>query len=334
MALQRRHLLQSLPGLAIGSLGLGALAHSPLAAAQASAFPQRPVRVVVPYPAGGATDILARSVAEPLGKLWQQPVVVENKPGAGGMIGAASVAKAEPDGYTALLTITGLVQAPLLYGKSPYDPVRDFAPASELGTTSLLFVVPGNSPANTLAEFIALVRSKPGQLAYGSFGVGSTGHLLIETFKENAKLDLTHVGHKGEAPTVTDLLGGQVAAAIISVVGAKPHVPTGRMKVLAVTGTSRLPLFPNVPTFAEAGVSGLDTRGWFGLLLPAKTPTEIVEKFSVDVNKMLALPAVRNRMVDLGVELGGTTPSQFAQAVPADFQRWEQMIRKQNIRLE
>ncbi|MDF3837278.1 tripartite tricarboxylate transporter substrate-binding protein, partial [Cupriavidus basilensis] len=221
----RRKALQQIGAgaLAAGGLGLG------LRPARAQGFPSRPVRLVVPYPAGGATDVLARAIAEPLGKAWQRPIVVENRPGASGMIGADAVAKADPDGHTALLTITTLVQAPSLYAKAPFDPVRDFAPVSQLGTTSLVFAVHSSVPARTLAEFIALVKSKPRQFNYGSFGTGSSGHLYGEVFNEAAGLDMTHVSYKGEAPELNDLLGGQVPAAIVSVMGARPHLATGRL---------------------------------------------------------------------------------------------------------
>ena len=299
------------------------------------AFPSKSVRLVVPYPAGGATDVLARAIADGLGKVWKRPVVVENRPGASGMIGAEAVARAEPDGYTALLTITTLVQAPSLYTKAPFDPVKDFAPVSELGTTNLVFAINSSAvPATSLKEFIALVRAKPRHYSFGSYGTGSSGHLYGEIFNESANLDMIHVSYKGEAPELNDLLGGQVPAAVISVMGAKPHAASGRLRALAVTGASRSPKLPDVPTFKESGVSGMDSLGWFGLLLPAATPRPIVEKFSADGNKVLADPTVRTRMNDMGVILTGSTPDAFAQTVQADYARWGKVIRTHNIRLD
>lgn len=326
----RRKALQQIGAgaLAAGGLGLG------LRPARADSFPAKPVRLVVPYPAGGATDVLARAIAEPLGKMWQRPIVVESRPGASGMIGADAVAKADADGHTALLTITTLVQAPSLYAKAPFDPVRDFAPVSNLGTTSLVFAVHNSVPATTLAEFIALVKSRPKQFNYGSFGTGSSGHLFGEVFNDAAGLDMTHVSYKGEAPELNDLLGGQVPAAIISVMGARPHTATGRLRALAVTGPARAPQLPDVPTFRECGIAGMDAMGWFGLLLPAAAPRPVVEKFSADVNRVLAMPAVRGRMSEMGVVLMGSTPDAFGDTMRSDYARWGKVIRTRNIRLD
>ncbi|KWR78864.1 Bug family tripartite tricarboxylate transporter substrate binding protein [Cupriavidus sp. IDO] len=318
--------------LAVGSIGMGLLGAS---AAQAEAgFPARTVRLVVPYPAGGATDVLARAIADGLGKAWKRPVVVENRPGASSMIGSDVVAKAEPDGYTALLTITTLVQAPSLYAKPPFDPVKDFVPVTELGTTSLVFAVHNSVPATSLKEFIALVRARPKQFSYGSYGTGSSGHLYGEIFNEAARLDMVHVSYKGEAPELNDLLGGQVPMAVISVMGARPHAASGRLQALAVTGASRSPQLPDVPTFRESGIAGMDMTGWFGLLLPAGTPRPIVDKFSADVNRVLAQPDIKARMNDLGIVLTGSTPDAFNQTVQSDYARWGKVIRTRNIRLD
>jgi len=189
-------------------------------------------------------------------------------------------------------------------------------------------------PATNLAEFIALVRAAPGKYSYGSFGTGSSGHLYGEIFKESARLDMTHVSYKGESAELNDLLGGQVPAAIISVMGAKPHVATGRLRALAVTGPARSPQLPGVPTFAEAGVPGLESMGWFGLLLPATTPRQIVDKYATDVNRILATPALRGRMGEMGVMLSGSTPDAFAQTVQTDYARWGKVIRTRNIRFD
>ncbi len=327
MQADRRNAMLRLGALALASLGAGN------ARAQAG-FPSRTVRIVVPYPAGGATDVLARAIADALGKVWQRAIVVENRPGASGMIGADAVARADPDGHTALLTITTLVQAPSLYARPPLDPVRDLAAVTELGTTNLVFAVHNSVLATTLTAFIALVRSKPRQFSYGSYGTGSSAHLYGEIFNEAAGLDMTHVSYKGEAPELNDLLGGQVPAAIISVMGAKPHVASGRLRALAVTGPARSPQLPDVPTFREAGIGGMDAMGWFGLLLPAATPRAIVDKYAADVNRVLAAPAVRQRMNDMGVVLTGSTPDAFAQTLRADYARWGKVIRTRNIRLE
>ncbi|WP_354685134.1 tripartite tricarboxylate transporter substrate binding protein [Cupriavidus necator] len=318
--------------LAVAAAGAGMLASG--AAWAQGAFPSKPVRLIVPYPAGGATDVLARALADGLGKAWKRPVVVENRPGASSMIGSEAVVRAEADGHTALLTITTLVQAPSLYTRPPFDPVKDLVAVSELATTNLVFAVHSSVPANSLKEFIELVRARPKQFSYGSYGTGSSGHLYGEIFKESARLDMVHVSYKGEAPELNDLLGGQVPAAVISVMGAKPHHATGRLRALAVTGAGRSPHLPEVPTFREAGVAGMDGQGWFGLFLPAATPRPIVDKFSADVNRILAQPDVRKRMNDLGIVLTGSTPDAFAQVVQADYARWGKVIRVNNIRLD
>ncbi|QRQ84043.1 tripartite tricarboxylate transporter substrate binding protein [Cupriavidus oxalaticus] len=327
-----RHALRRLGAGLLAAAGVGLLT-SGTAWAEA-AFPNKTVRLVVPYPAGGATDVLGRAVADGLGKAWKRPVVVENRPGASSMIGSEAVARAEADGHTALLTITTLVQAPSLYAKPPFDPVKDFVPVSELGTTNLVFAVHSAVPANNIKEFIELVRTKPKQFSYGSYGTGSSGHLYGEIFKESAKLDMVHVSYKGEAPELNDLLGGQVPAAIISVMGAKPHNASGRLRALAVTGAARSPQLPDVPTFREAGVAGMDGQGWFGLFLPAATPRAVVDKYAAEVNRILAQPELRKRMGEMGIVLTGSTPDAFAQTVQTDYARWGKVIRVNNIRLD
>lgn len=323
--------------IAVHAMLAGALALAAGATtAQVAAFPSKPVRILMPFAPGGTSDVMTRQIAERLGKMWQQPVIVENKVGASGIVAADAAAKSEADGHTVLMTVTAFVQAPALYGKASYDPVKDFAPVSQVGTMPLAFVVNPSVPAKTLAEFIELAKAKPGTMAYGSFGTGSAGHLYMEILKDAAKVDLMHVPYKGEAPEVTDLIGMQIPSAIISVPGAKRYAAAGKLRPLAVTGSSRAPQLPDVPTFAEAGYRdpGLQSIGWYGMLLPAKTPREVVEKFSRDLNKVLADPELRKRMLDYGISLTGTTPDAFAAIIRSDQARWTEVIHDKKIKAD
>ena len=326
---RRKVLLQMGAGaVAAGAWAMGARE------ALADNFPSKPVRIVLPYPAGGATDVLTRAIADALSKSWTQPVIVDHKPGASGMIGADAVAKAAPDGYTALVTITSFVQAVSLYSKPPYDVLKDFAPATELGSSPVVYCVNASSPARNLAEFIALAKSKPGELSFASYGTGSGSHLYHTILQDTTGMNLIHVPYKGEAPILNDLLGGQVTVAFNSVMAVKPHIASGKLRALALTGTARSPQLPNVPTFAEAGVPNMDMAGWFGLLLPGKTPRPLVEKFSADVRRALADPALRGRMAEMGITLSGSSPDDFALVVRNDYARWGKVIRTHNIRLD
>ncbi len=313
-----------------GMSGLpGALAQG----AAPAAYPARPVRLVVPYPAGGATDVLARAIAAPLGQQWQRTVVVENRPGASGMIGADAVAKAAPDGHTLLLTLTSVVQLPSQYAKPPFDPLRDLAAVSELASSHLVVAGNASMPAS-LAEAVQLVKSRPRAYSYGTYGTGSGAHLYMEVFTGAAGLDMIHVPYKGEAPLLNDLLGGQVSLGTVSVMALKPHVVTGKLRPLAVVGNTRAPMLPAVPTFQELGYRGLDGPGWFGLFAPAGTPRPIVEKVATDVNAILAGSDIRQRMTDLGVIVKGSRPAEFAEVARADQAYWTGVIRKLNIRLD
>lgn len=306
------------------------------APAQTAAFPNKPVRILMPFAPGGASDVMTRQVAELLSRIWKQPVLVENKTGAAGIIAADAVSKAEADGHTVLLTVTAFVQAPGLYGKAGYDPIKDFVPVAQVATMPLAFVVHPALPAKNLAEFVALAQAKPGTLAYGSFGTGSAGHLYMEILKDAAGMDLIHVPYKGEALEINDLIGMQIPSAIVSVPGARPHAVAGKIRPLAVTGTQRAAQLPDVPTFAEAGFRdpGLASIGWYGMLLPAKTPRDVVEKFSRDLNKVLSDPELRKRMQDYGINLTGTTPDEFATIIRNDLARWIKVIQDKKIKAD
>jgi len=296
-----------------------------------AAFPNRPVTITVPFPAGGATDILTRGIAQRLTEKWGQSVVVDNKPGGGSLIGAESVARAAPDGYQLMLTITTLIQAPHLRTPNNFNPVQAFVPITEVARTPLIMVVHPDVKASTPAELVTLVKSQPGKFSYGSYGTGSSAHLYGYIFNKQTGLDMEHVGYKGEAPSVNDLIGGQIPIVIMSGVGAVPNIKAGKMKPLAVTGPARAPIFPNVPSFKELGYTGMDDAGWFGVFAPAGTPQPIVDKISADVRAVLLDPALKERMGLLGLELTGSTPEAFAATVAKDYKKWGAVVVESGI---
>ncbi|MFO1327957.1 MAG: tripartite tricarboxylate transporter substrate binding protein [Rubrivivax sp.] len=317
--LSRRHLLIA-----------GVTATSPLAV-RAQAWPARPVRIVVPYAPGGATDILGRLIAAQLQVAWGQQVLVENKPGASGVVGNDLVAKAPPDGYTVLLGITAIVQNASLVAKLPYDPYKDLLPVSQLATSTSMLSVSSKLGVKTLAEFVALVKSQPGKHAYGSFGNGSSAHIQGENFKVQAGLDLAHVPYKGSAPIVNDLLGGQLSAAFVDVGSGRAHVAGGGFRVLAVTGTERLKLVPDAPVLSELGYRNFEPKGWFGYFVPAGTPAAVVKKLAEDIGRAVRTPEVMARIEDLGLTPVGGTPEQFAQVIRTDGPLYARLIKELKI---
>ncbi|WP_454752441.1 Bug family tripartite tricarboxylate transporter substrate binding protein [Cupriavidus necator] len=323
---------------ALQLLGAGSLAAAAptlwLGQARAqSTYPARPVRLVVPYPPGGATDVLARTLGDPLGKLWQRPVIVENRPGVGGMIGADAVAKAQPDGYTLLLALPSLVQTPYMVAKPPFDPLRDLATISQLCTTHLVLAANGAMP-RTLPEVVALARSQPEKYSYGTYGIGTGAHLYMQVFCKAAGAALVHVPYKGEAPIANDLIGGQISMGTLSPMTVRQHARSGKIVPLAVTGNSRAPMLPDVPTFLELGYKGLDGPAWMGLFTTAGTPPAIVEKISADVETVMAAPEIRQRMADLGLIVKTSRPAAFAAVAKADQAYWGGVIKEYNIRLD
>ena len=303
----------------------------PAPAQNTAAYPNRPVTITVPFPAGGATDILTRGIAQLLTQKWGQSVVVDNKPGGGSLIGAESVARATPDGYQLMLTITTLIQAPHLRTPNTFNPVQAFVPITEVARTPLIMVVHPDVNASTPAELVALVKSQPGKFSYGSYGTGSSAHLYGYIFNKQTGLDMEHVAYKGEAPSVNDLIGGQIPIVIMSGVGAVPNIKAGKMKPLAVTGPTRAPVFPNVPSFKELGYTGMDDAGWFGIFAPAGTPKPIVDKIAADVRGVLLDPALKERMGLLGLELTGSSPEAFAATVARDYKKWGAVVVESGI---
>jgi tripartite-type tricarboxylate transporter receptor subunit TctC len=301
-------------------------------AQDASAYPSQPLRIVVPYPAGGATDTLARIVATKLQESWRQTVVVENKPGASGTIGNDMVAKAPRDGHTILLGITAIVQVQSLMPKLPYDALKDLQPLVQVASTNSIFVVPASGPAGTLKEFIAAAKANPSKFNYGSYGMGTSSHIQGSLLNLQAGVDLTHVPYKGAAPLLQDLRGGQLSSAFIDMATARPHLEY--VKALAVTGSRRNKALPNVPTFAELGFHSFEPVGWFGLFMPTGVPAPIVAKFTAEATRILHLPDVVARIEQLGMTPGELKGDEFARVVKSDAAVYARIIKDANIRLE
>jgi len=305
------------------------------ALAQPSTWPARPVTMVVPFPPGGGTDTGARLIAQKLSAKWGQQVVVENKGGAAGQIGVDLVAKAKPDGYTILMGNIG-TQAinPSLYPRLPYDPDKAFAPISLVAELPLAMMVNPGVPAKTAPEFVALARSQPGRLSYSSSGAGGAPHLAAEMFKLATGTFIVHVPYRGGGPAVSDLLAGHVQLSFMTVLEASGHIKAGKLRALAVTSQQRVSALPDVPTLAEGTVPGFNSISWIGLLAPAATPRDIVEKISADVRELVASDEVKNRLVELGGVPRANTPAQFAQMIEADRKRYAQIIRERKITVD
>ncbi len=289
--------------------------------------PTGPVRLIVPIQ-GGTVDILARMAAQRLQETWGQPVIVEAKPGAGGSIGAELVAKSAPDGQTVLVAFTAPITVnPTLFDKISYDPIKDLAPITLAVTTPQFVVVHPSVPANTMAEFIDFAKKNPGKLSYASVSVGSASHLTMEMLKSAAGIDLTHVPYKGSAPAVTDLLGGQVHAAMLVPGNVLPHLKTGKLKVLATTGRKRFAGTPDIPTLIESGFPDFEAVAWIGFMAPGGTPRAIVDAYHAELVRILALPDVKQRLLDIQFEIVAGTPEQFGEYIRWETPRWAKVIK-------
>ena len=293
----------------------------------AQAYPTRPVRIIVPYPPGGATDVMARTVAQKLNESWQQAVVVENKPGASGSVGSEIVAKSVPDGYTLLVQGTQHAINLSLYKQLPYDTLRDFVPINYIASAPFLLVLHPSVPANTVAELIAYIKARPGGLNYGSSGVGGGAHLAGEIFKTAAGVPLTHIPYKGAAPAMADLLGGQVTMVFDPIPTSITQVRAGRLKALAITSAKRSALMPELPTVAESGLPGFDVSAWFGLYGPAAMPKDIAIKLNAEVNRILQLPEVKEKFAGLGAESMIMNTDQFAVHLRAEIAKFAKAIK-------
>ena len=316
-----------------------ALASATLPAAHAQApaasWPSKPIRWVVPFPPGGAMDAIARTLGEKAGKTLGQPFVIENKPGAGGNIGADFVAKQPGDGYTLMITSIGMATNKPLYGKLSYDPIKDFAPVSLLAVVPNVLVTNATQPdVKTAKDVIAAARKTPGKLTYASAGNGTSIHLAGEVFTSLAQVDMLHVPYKGSGPAVSDLLGSQVNYMFDSITSARPHIESGKLRALGVTTAKRSKTLPNVPTLAEAGLPGYEVSPWFAVFMPAATPKDIVAKVNAALLEAMKDPDVVKRFETIGAEPVGSTPEEMAQHLARESERWTKLIQERGIKLD
>lgn len=302
-----------------------------MAAHAQTAYPTRVVRLIVPSSPGGGTDISARILAPQLTQFLGQQVVVENRPGAGTMIGGEAVARAAPDGYTLLMGISTLAINPAMYKKVPYDALKDLAPVSQAVALSNVLVIHPSLPSRNLKEFIAFAKARPGQINFASAGKGTSPHLSMELFLVLAKLKMLHVPYKGSGPGVTDLIAGHVPVMMPNMLSAQPHIKSGRIRALGVTGTKRAPGADDIPTIAEAGVPGYEAVQWYGVLAPAATPRDIITKLHAGVVRALQNPDVRQRLLNDGAEPVGSSPEQFGTYIRAETEKWAKVIKAAGI---
>ncbi len=312
-----------------------ALATGVLTSAVAQTYPSKPIRLVVPYPPGGGTDIMARLVGDALSKTVGWTVFVENRSGAGGIIGTEATAKAAPDGYTLMIGTNathGIFVT--LYPKLPYDPVRDFEPVTKMVDAVNVLVVNPSLPAKTVKDLIALAKSKPGQLNYATAGAGSQGHLGMELFNRMAGTEIVHVAYKGAPAALGDVIGGRVQMMMPNIPSVLPHLRSGRLRALAVVTAKRTPLFPDLPTIDEAGLRGYENESWWGLFAPAGTPQEVVTKVNQEIRKVLELKHVKDQLIGQGLEPDAMTPAQFAAVVKAGISKWEKVVKDSRIQVD
>ena len=319
-------------------VGLAALAETfalPAIAQSTASYPSRPVKLVVPFPPGGPLDVVGRALAQKLGEAWGQSVVVDNRPGAGGNIGADLVAKSSPDGYTILMgALSTHAVNPSLYAKMPYDAVKDFAPITLVAITPNVLVVNASLPVNSAKEFIAYAKANSGKLAFGSGSNGSAGHLAGELFKVDTGTDVIHVPYKGGAPATQALLAGDTQFMFDNLANAMPQVKAGKLKALAVTTAQRSKLAPELPTMAEAGLPGFDISTWFGLFAPAGTPKEVIAKWNAEVTKVLNSAEMRERLVAQGAEPAPTTPAEFAAFIDKEIPKYARIVKASGAKVD
>ncbi len=304
------------------------------AAAQADTWPAKPVTLVVPFPAGGTTDVLARALGEPLSRVLGQPVVVDNRPGAGATIGADYVAKAKPDGYTLLVGAVHHTIATSVYRKLPYDFQKDLAPITTIAMVPNVLVVNANTPARTVPELVALLKAQPGKANYGSNGNGTAQHLIGTQFQNATGAALTHIAYKGSGPLATDLLGGQILLSFDTIAPVLPHIKGGKLRALAVTTNTRSAALPDVPTLEEAGLKDFNIGTWFGVLAPAATPKDVVARLNAEMVKIIQSPDFRKRMADIGAHPIGDSTEEMAQRIRSETERFAQLVKSAQVTLD
>ncbi len=303
--------------------------------ADAQSWPAKPIRIISPYPPAGANDLLARIIAPKLSEQLGQPVVVENRAGATGNIGAELVAKAPADGYTLLMGQAGNLTINIsLMAKIPFDPVRDFSPVTMVASTPNVLVVHPSLPVRTVKDLIALAKAKPGQINYATSGIGSPGHLAAELLNKSAGIRLVHIPYKGAAPALLDVVAGNAHLYFTSAVSAQPFIPSGRLRMVAVASAKRSPSLPEVPTVAEAGFPEFDVSSWWGVVAPASTPREVVIRLQTEIHRVIALPEIRAKLAEQSLDIATNTPEQFAAYIKSETAKWAKLIREVGVKPE
>ena len=306
-----------------------------IAGANAQGYPAKPIRIIVPFPPGGIADLFARVIGQKFGETWGQPGVVENRPGAGGNIGAEIVAKSPADGYTLVTGSIGTHAVNVsIFSKLAYDPIRDFAPVALIMEAEGLLVLHPSVPVKSVKELIALAKARPGQIAYASAGHGTASHLAGELFKSLAKVDMVHVPYKGNVPALTDLIAGQTSLLFATMPTALPHVQSGRLKALAVASIARSPAAPQLPTIAESALPGYAVTNWIGFFAPAGTPRDVVTKLNAEVVRVMQAPDIQKRLATEGAKFSPWTPDQFAAFVKAEISKWAKVVKEAGIRVD
>jgi tripartite-type tricarboxylate transporter receptor subunit TctC len=303
--------------------------------ASGQSYPAKPIHLIVPFTPGGTTDIMARTIGQKWTEFWGKQVVIDNRPGAGGTVGVEAAAKSAPDGYTVLVGHIGTMAVnPALYPKLPYDPLKSFAPVVQISFVPSVLVVHPSVPAKTVAELISLVKANPGKFNYSSAGGGSAAHLSMEYFKLQTGTDIVHVPYKGTAPSLTDLVGGQVAMTMTGAPAVMPHVRAGRLRALGVSSTFRIEVAPELPTIAESGVPGFDATQWYGILVPAGTPRDIVMTLNAATRRIMQSNEVKERLAGEGAIAASGTPEEFGDLIRREMARWGEVVRKAGMKVE
>jgi len=314
-----------------GVMGAVAAASSALAVESAAGYPDKPVRWIVPFPAGGAADLISRPIGQQLTERWGQQIVIDNRPGAGSNLGIEIAAKSAPTGYTVIVVPATFTSNPSLYRKLAYDPIKDFAPVTLISSSPLVLIVTPTLPAKSVSELVALAKARPGRLNYASSGIGASAHLAAELLKSLTGVDITHVTYRGQPPAILDLLSGQVQMMFANVPVALPQITAGKLRALAVTTLTRAEQLPDVPTVAESGFPGFEVNQWTGLVVPAGTPQPIVAKLRDGVVVALTAPVVRANLVSQGFQPVGDTPAQFAAYIQSEMRKWGKLIKERGI---